>query len=319
MTAIRGFVEAVRRPGVLGVHSLDHFSLTVPDLAKASDFYELFGLTVRPEARGFGVYTQGNAHRWATLTEGPRKKLHYLSFGAFEDDLPRFRDHFRRLNVERLNPPPGFESNGLWFRDHDGLPVEIRVAEKSSPNAKSSFATTSCGPAERGALSRSRAEKIHPRRLAHLALHTADVGRAVKFYSMVLGLRLSDSSEGAVAFMHGVHGSDHHLVAFGKSNGPGLHHCSWDVGAVREIGLGAMQMANKGFIAGWGVGQHVLGSNYFHYVRDPWGSYSEYSADMDYIPVDVDWAAGDHPGEDSFYLWGPTPPADFGRNYEAEA
>ena len=38
MTAIRGFVEAVRRPGVLGVHSLDHFSLTVPDLAKASDF-----------------------------------------------------------------------------------------------------------------------------------------------------------------------------------------------------------------------------------------------------------------------------------------
>ena len=28
----------------------------------------------------------------------------------------------------------------------------------------------------------------------------------------------------------------------------------------------------------------VLGSNYFHYVRDPWGSFAEYSCDIDYIP-----------------------------------
>ena len=70
-----------------------------------------------------------------------------------------------------------------------------------------------------------------------------------------------------------------------------------------------MQMADKGFVAGWGLGRHVLGSNYFHYVRDPWGSYSEYSSDVDYIPVDHDWKSGDHPPEDSFYVWGPTPPA----------
>jgi hypothetical protein len=40
---------------------------------------------------------------------------------------------------------------------------------------------------------------------------------------------------------------------------------------------------------------------------------------MDYIPVDVEWSAADHPGEDSFYLWGPVPPADFVRNYEVES
>ena len=39
---------------------------------------------------------------------------------------------------------------------------------------------------------------------------------------------------------------------------------------------------------------------------------------MDYIPADTDWEAGEHPGEDSFYLWGPTPPNDFVRNYEVE-
>jgi hypothetical protein len=63
----------------------------------------------------------------------------------------------------------------------------------------------------------------------------------------------------------------------------------------------------------------VLGSNYFHYVRDPWGSYAEYSADMDFISADADWDAGSHKLEDASYLWGPKPPEDFGRNYEVES
>jgi catechol 2,3-dioxygenase-like lactoylglutathione lyase family enzyme len=316
MTQIRGFIEATRRPGVLGVHSLDHFSLTVPDLEKAKAFYESFGLEVRREGNGIALYTHGHPHRWGILSEGPKKKLHYLSFGAFEDDLPRFREYLNKVGVERLDPPAGFESNGLWFRDHNGVPIEIRVAEKSSPNAKSVFGAVSAGPGVQGTVARSKAPITQPRRLAHILLYTMDVARAIEFYSKVLGLRLSDSSEGNVAFMHGVHGSDHHLVAFARSAGTGFHHCSWDVGSVQDVGLGAMQMANKGFVAGWGLGRHVLGSNYFHYVRDPWGSYSEYSADIDYIPATVDWPSADHPGEDSFYLWGPDVPEDFVRNYE---
>jgi hypothetical protein len=31
-----GVEKGLRRPGVLGVHSLDHFALTVPDLAEAA-------------------------------------------------------------------------------------------------------------------------------------------------------------------------------------------------------------------------------------------------------------------------------------------
>ena len=116
--------------------------------------------------------------------------------------------------------------------------------------------------------------------------------------------------------MHGVHGSDHHMIAFVKSDGPGLHHLSWDVGSINDIGVGASHMAEKGFAYGWGLGRHVLGSNYFHYVRDPWGSYAEYSCDIDYIPVTQDWKDGDHPPEDSFYQWGPNPPEDFAHNFE---
>ena len=36
-------------------------------------------------------------------------------------------------------------------------------------------------------------------------------------------------------------------------------------------------------------------------------------------PADVDWAAADHPVEDSFYIWGPTVPDDFVVNHEQAA
>ena len=76
-------------------------------------------------------------------------------------------------------------------------------------------------------------------------------------------------------------------------------------------------MRDRGYHEGWGVGRHVLGSNYFHYVRDPWRSYAEYSFDIDFVPVDLDWPAADHPPEDSFYVWGPSVPEDFVTNFES--
>ncbi|MBU6483967.1 MAG: metapyrocatechase, partial [Betaproteobacteria bacterium] len=94
------------------------------------------------------------------------------------------------------------------------------------------------------------------------------------------------------------------------------HHSSWDVGSIDDIGLGAEYVRTQGYVKGWGVGRHVLGSNYFYYVQDPWGSWAEYSFDIDFVPVDVDWPAADHPPEDSFYVWGPAPPDDFVVNRE---
>ena len=147
---------------------------------------------------------------------------------------------------------------------------------------------------------------------------TRDVSRAIDFYTRALGLGLSDRCGDDIAFLHGIHGSDHHLIAFARADAPGLHHCAWDVRSVNEVGLGAMQMAGQGYRAGWGLGRHVLGSNYFHYVRDPWGSHCEYTCDMDYIPAGHAWEAHDHPPEDAFYIWGPAPPKDWTVNHEAE-
>ncbi len=317
MTQIGHFIPPSRRPGVLGAHSLDHFALAVPDLDDARRYYTGFGLEVREHGATLHLHTHGHPHRWGVLTEGPRKALQHLSFGIFADDVERFQEHLRQCAVERLDPPPGVDSNGFWFRDPAGTLVELKVAEKSSPNAKSVVRMDSAPPNTRGASVRGKAAPVQPRRLAHVLVFVRDVPRTIAFYTHALGLRLSDEAGGVIAFLHGVHGSDHHMIAFAKSDGPGFHHCSWDVGSVNDIGLGAAQMADKGFTAGWGLGRHVLGSNYFHYVRDPWGSYAEYSCDIDYMSADTDWKGESHSVENSLSLWGPEPPPDFTFNYEA--
>jgi len=317
MTEIKGHIDPIRRPGELGIHSVDHFHFVVPNLKDAQNFYSEFGLEVSERKNRLALGTRGSPHVWGFVGEGPRKKHQHVSFGAFEDDIESFAARLQDMRIPRLDPPTDIDSNGLWFRDHDGNLVEIAVKPKTSPNEKSVFTQISAGPGERGAPLRSAMRRTYPRRLAHVLMFTTDVTKAVEFYTRVLGLRLSDHSGDGIAFLHGIHGSDHHMIAFARSNAPGLHHFSWDVGSVDEIGAGAMHMLGKGYDRGWGLGRHVLGSNLFHYVRDPWGSYSEYSADIDYVPADCDWTCGDHHPEDSFYAWGPNVPADFVHNYEA--
>jgi len=317
MTAVQGYIKPSRRPGELGIHSLDHFHFTVPDLAVAQNFYGEFGLDIGARGDRLALKTFGHPHLWGTIGEGARKKHGYASFGAFEDDIDGFAKRLQAMGIKRVDPPRGIDSNGLWFHDHDGNLVEIKVAAKSSPDEKSRFGAYSVGPGERGAPFRSTMPRTHPQRLTHILLFTPDVRKAIEFYTRVLGMRLSDHSGDDIAFLHGIHGSDHHMLALARSDAPGHHHFSWIVGSVDEIGAGAMHMLGKGFDKGWGLGRHVLGSNFFHYVRDPWGSYSEYAADIDYIPSTCDWPAGDHPAEDSFYAWGPNVPEDFVHNYEA--
>ena len=114
MTSIRPLAQPInRRPGELGVHSLDRFNFSVPDVEQARTFYSNFGLDVRADRNALHIHTHGHSHRWGSVVEGPKKKLQFISFAAFEDDLPRFRERLDALRIERIDPPPGIESNGI--------------------------------------------------------------------------------------------------------------------------------------------------------------------------------------------------------------
>ncbi|VVD61611.1 catechol 2,3-dioxygenase [Pandoraea eparura] len=309
-------------PASTGVHSIDHYALEVPSLELAETFHAAFGLDVTHEAGGLAVRTTGGAHVWARMLPGSRKRLAYLSFSAFADDIDVLRAQIKAVGGRETSSLPtavggGVSGAGFWFHDPDGNLIQVKAAARVSPSHRSS-AAPSARRALRGVADHASVLSVRPQRLSHVLLFTPDIDRAIAFYRDGLGLRYSDGSAGIVAFLHGRHGSDHHMVAFVQSSAKGWHHAAWDVPSVDDVGLGKMQMQAAGYAQGWGVGRHVLGSNYFHYVRDPWGSFCEYSADIDYVPPGQAWPAGDHPPEDALYLWGPDVPPYFIVNTEAE-
>ena len=308
-----------KRAGIRAVHSVQDFVISVPDLAEAERFYTDFGLDVRRSGGTLALHTFGHPHAWGHVVQAPGvKRLLSLSFGLYPEDEAAF---VHEIEVRGLStaPHPASDGSGHWLQGPDALAIQLVAAAKVAPSVRAVPHTPATPPGQGASPARSRAGVVHPRRLSHLLMFASDVAASIGFYRDVLGLRLSDHSGDGIAFMHGAHGSDHHLIALAKSKAGGLHHSSWDVGSVHEVGLGAEIMKARGHDRGWGVGRHVLGSNYFYYVRDPWGSYAEYSFDIDYIPADLDWPAADHPPEDSFYVWGPTPPADFVTNFEHPA
>jgi len=296
-----------------GVHSIDHYALNVPSLDEACQFFESFGLDVLRQHNQL-LLRATDGHIWAKIFPAASKSLAYLSFNCYEQDYPALR-----LQIESAGGR--FEARaeaGIWFRDPDGNLLQVKVGEKTMPDQKSEHCNRVTPPDSRGATTRDAMAQVRPRRLSHVLLFTPDVLGALHFYQQALGLKLSDKSLDIIAFSHAPHGCDHHLVAFAKSSAKGWHHAAWEVDSIDEVGAGASQMAAAGHVKGWGTGRHCLGSNYFHYVQDPWGSFCEYSADMDYIGEGSEWPAGDYPPENSLYLWGPSVPDNFIFNTEAD-
>lgn len=313
------------RVPIAAVHSIDHFALNVPSLDEARRFFTSFGLDVQTVGHGATSELDLRAldgHRWARILPSTSKSLSYLSFSCFDGGLESIRSRViaaggRMVDDVAAATGTHYSQTGLWFRDPDGNVVHVSVGPKTTPYEKTIHTSRSVPPDSRGAPQRSMTKMIRPRRMSHVLLFTPDINRAVEFYEGALGLKLTDRSPDVIAFMHAVHGSDHHLIAFAKSSAKGWHHVAWDVDTIDDVGIGASQMAAAGYGDGWGTGRHVLGSNYFHYVRDPWGSFCEYSADIDFVTPGTVWPTGDFAPEDSLYVWGPDVPQYFIHNTEA--
>jgi hypothetical protein len=61
----------------------------------------------------------------------------------------------------------------------------------------------------------------------------------------------------------------------------------------------------------WGLGRHFAGSNFFWYLKDPAGNFSEYYSDMDCIVDDQLWRPEDLEGARGLFAWSPPPPLSF--------
>ncbi|MEV1011660.1 dioxygenase, partial [Streptomyces sp. NPDC049881] len=91
-----------------------------------------------------------------------------------------------------------------------------------------------------------------------------------------------------------------------------LHHTSWQVDDIDEVGRGAATMLEdhpERHV--WGLGRHHAGSNFFWYLKDPAGNFSEYYSDMDCIVDDQLWTPEVLEGAKGLFNWGPPPPPSF--------
>ena len=160
MTAIRGYVGPTAEDGALGIHSLDQFVLSgARPGGRAKNSTATSGSTSDDPAMRCRCKTFGHEHRWGSVVEGRQQALHHLSFGCYADDLPRLKARIEKNGIKLVDPPPGFESNGFWFRDHDGVLIEMKVAPKVSPDHKS--AVRWINPAA-GVAARAAAHRIRP-------------------------------------------------------------------------------------------------------------------------------------------------------------
>lgn len=294
-----------------GIHSINQFALQAPDLQEMSRFLQSFGLRIQQGVNGLLGRALGSEHVWVQILPGPGKRLLFMSFGCFAEDYEALRQQVADAGARFVDPPLGGDADGFWFLDPDGIPLQVKIAPNLSPSEKRPTASLDVPAGMQGASFRSLVPKVGPSRLAHLALFVTNIDRSLDFYMRTLGLYLADRSADVIAFTYGRHGCDHHLVAMVQSEGGGLHHCSWEVNNIEYVGLIGQQTRDAGFGSHWGIGRHVLGSNWFNYIEAPGGGWWEASFNIDYIPKNMPWPSQDHDVEDSFYLWGPDVPPHF--------
>ena len=161
-------MEILRRQNALGIHSLNRFVFSVPDLAPAEQFYDGFGLDVRREGDRLDLRTHGDAHIWGSVHGGAAaKRLQYLSFSAYDEDIDALS---RRIDARgACEPHPLSDGRGIWIRDPDGTPVQLVAGPKVTPAQKATPAPVAAVAIGKGAApSRRTAKPVRPRRLSHV-------------------------------------------------------------------------------------------------------------------------------------------------------
>lgn len=303
---------------VLGILS---YALEVPDVTAGVRFYSDAGLIAAVESDVARLRCPDQDRDSIVLIGGkPTKRLHHVALRA--DDLDGIAEATPRHGGAVVDAPTGFAADGLWITDPHGMLLHLRdVPADEELAAAAPFEINAPGRLVRRGRSAmlpiSRYGNVQPLRLGHVLAFSPDVPASVRFVTEALGMGLADRAQDVIAFCCARRNSDHHVLAFAKSPSIGFHHGSFQVNDPDEVGRGGRALLATAGKGDWGFGRHTIGSNFFHYIQDPWGSWFEYYSDMDHIEDHSAWAPTNYGLEDSLASWGPPVPDDFVHNYEA--
>lgn len=285
------------------VHSLAGYGFEVPDAEVARRFYGAFGLEPKDHAQALALGCAGVATPSVLIlqgTPGSAKRLHHLAFFVDAADLPHFEARLKAMGCPAAVPDFAALRPGLWFQDPWGTWFNL-TPRTAADEVKAQQADPRSDRVDRH-LWRELPRQAQPKKLGHLLLFTPDFAKAEAWLSQALGLRTSDRAAGKVSFMAGGAGvRDHHCFGLINSTHRGFQHSSFYVDSFDQIGFGAWQMREAGYGDQFGLGRHLLASNLYLYVRDPWGTWVEYYSDMD--KISEAWEPRDW--SELPYIWGP--------------
>ncbi|MFC4911805.1 VOC family protein [Actinomadura gamaensis] len=290
----------------MGLHRLSSVTVGVPDVAATAAYYAEFGLS--PRADGWFATRDGGDQ--LRLVQAPTRRLVELVVGVDDpDDLDRAARRLAGLGVAAERGAGTLTAREAATGVRAVLRVEPRVEQPEVP------ATPYNGP---GRIERAgtrapgvlRTGPVRPRKLGHAVVGTTDYAATSAFFRDGLGFRTSDMIGDAGVFLRC--STDHHNVLVLAAPVAFLHHTSWQVDDVDDVGRGASAMLEghpERHV--WGLGRHHAGSNFFWYLKDPAGNFSEYYSDMDAVLDDTLWTPETLEGAKGLFNWGPPPPPSF--------
>jgi catechol 2,3-dioxygenase-like lactoylglutathione lyase family enzyme len=293
----------------MSLHRITEITIGVPNVAEVVEYYAQFGLvpqpTEHPGEQWFGTVDGGQ--RQLRVVQTPVRRLLSLGVGAEDhDDLGRIAARLQHLKVASR-----IEGDQLATKEPvSDLDVTVSVVPRLQPTPTPTPPYNSPGNIARPdvrAPAALRTEPVRPRRLGHIGIGSVDAQTSRRFFMDGLGFKLTDEVKDHATFMRC--STDHHNLVVQAAPVNFLHHTSWEVDDIDEIGRGA-----RAVLEGhperhtWGIGRHWVGSNFFYYFRDPAGNLCEYYSDMDEIIDDQLWKPGVFGVMDAANVWGPPMP-----------
>jgi catechol 2,3-dioxygenase-like lactoylglutathione lyase family enzyme len=288
------------------LHRLVSVTIGVPNVEETAAYYAQFGLSRHPD----GWFSTRHGGRQLRIVGAPARRLVELCIGAHDkDDLRRIADRLARLGVQAVQAEESVTAVELATGVR--AVVQIMPCIKQPPAPRTVY--NGPGRYERvdsRAPGIGRTEPVRPLKLGHVVLGTTDFGVTRAFFTDGLGLKISDVIKDVGVFMRC--STDHHNLLVLAAPVSFLHHTSWQVDDVDDVGRGATAMLEdhpERHV--WGLGRHYAGSNFFWYLKDPAGNFSEYYSDLDCIVDDQLWTPETLEGAKGLFSWGPPPPPSF--------
>jgi catechol 2,3-dioxygenase-like lactoylglutathione lyase family enzyme len=290
----------------MSLHRLTSITIGVPDVETTAAYYRDFGLT-ELGANRFATVDGGEQLR---VTRAPQRRLLQLGIGVHNpEDLDRIGSQLDKLGVGCIR-----SEASLSVVDPDSsLTVVVEIADEVKQEYTAAPTTNGPGRADRAntrAPAIDRENRVRPRKLGHVVIGSLDQEASQRFFVDGLGFKITDRVPGLAAFMRC--STDHHNVLVQKAPLNFLHHTAWEVDDVDEVGRGATAMLEdhpERHV--WGLGRHHIGSNFFWYLKDPAGNFSEYYSDIDCVVDEQLWKPTVVEGAKGLYNWGPPPPPSF--------